>query len=332
MARGLLWSGASFVIGKLPAYDSLLVLNYHRIGNAEEDPFDPELVNATADEFDEQIAYLKRHVSLITLDEAIAFVEGSAREARRRFRVLITFDDGYLDNYTLAFPVLRSHSVPAAFFLSTGIVGSCHIPWWDHVAYVMKSARQRRFTLHYPGELDVEIDARGIRKSVEDVLMLYKSPRNTDPARFLAEVKEAAKGDDPPQSLRRFLNWEEAREMLAGGMAIGSHTHSHPVLSQLTPAQQGEELTRSRQLLKTHLDIHADALAYPVGFPDSFSHETRKCAEDAGYRVAFSYYGGINVPGNIPRYDVKRISVGYQSWERFRVQTNVCRFTGSYWP
>ncbi len=332
IASGLLWSGASSILGRLPASDSLLVLNYHRIGNAAEDPFDPELFNATGDEFEQQIAYLKRNTSVVTLEEAIAFIEGSETKSRPRFRVLITFDDGYLDNYSLAFPILRSHSVPAVFFLATGIVGSCYVPWWDHIAYLMKSARQRRFSLCYPAELEVDIDATGVRKALESVLMLYKSPQNIDPARFIQDIKDAAKGDDPPRAMRRFLNWDEAREMIAAGMAIGSHTHSHPVLSQLSPEAQCSELHQSRQLLRTHLQIEADALAYPVGLTDSFSTATQKCAQEAGYRVAFSYYGGTNLPGSIPRYDVKRIAVGYQSWRRFRVQTNVCRITGNYWP
>ena len=62
LARGLLWSGASSLLAQLPARDSLLVLNYHRIGNAEEDLFDPGVFSATAEEFDRQISFLKRHL------------------------------------------------------------------------------------------------------------------------------------------------------------------------------------------------------------------------------------------------------------------------------
>jgi hypothetical protein len=98
LARGLLWSGASFLLAQLPVRDSLLVLNYHRIGNAEDDLFDPGVFSATAEEFDNQIAYLKRRLSLVTLEEALAFIDGTEKEKTRCCRVLITFDDGYLDN------------------------------------------------------------------------------------------------------------------------------------------------------------------------------------------------------------------------------------------
>jgi hypothetical protein len=68
LARGLLWSGASILLSQLPAADSLLVLDYHRIGNPDDDLFDPGVFSATAEEFSDQITYLKRRVSPVTLE------------------------------------------------------------------------------------------------------------------------------------------------------------------------------------------------------------------------------------------------------------------------
>jgi peptidoglycan/xylan/chitin deacetylase (PgdA/CDA1 family) len=332
LARGLHSSGAAFFLGLLPAKDLLLVLNYHRIGNPEEDPFDPGVFSATGDRLNEQISYLKRHVSLVTLQEAQAFVHGTLRERTPRCRVLITFDDGYLDNYQVAFPILRSHGVQGVFFLATSMVGSCSVPWWDHIAFLMKTARKRRFSLHYPADLAVDLVEDGMTKSLRSVLSLFKRPGNGDAERFIRELKEEAQGDDLPGTLRRFLNWDEAREMIAGGMAIGSHTHSHTVLSQLGPEQQREELSRSRAQLRERLGSEIDALAYPVGGASSFSEQTQQLAKEAGYLAAFSFHGGTNLPGMTRPYDIKRVGVGDQSWPRFQVQAVVCRCAGSYWP
>jgi peptidoglycan/xylan/chitin deacetylase (PgdA/CDA1 family) len=332
LARGLLWSGAAFLLSQLPARDSLLVLNYHRIGNPEEDLFDPGVFSATAEEFSDQIAYLKCRASPVTLEEALAFIGGTLKERARRCRVLITFDDGYLDNYAVAYPILRSHGVQGVFFLATGMVGSCQVPWWDQIAYLVKTARKRAFSLSYPADLAVDIDRKGLAESLQAILKLYKKPENADPARFIRELTEQARGEDPPATLRRFLSWDEAREMIRGGMAIGSHTHSHQVLSQLEPEGQLEELSRSRAILKERLGIEADALAYPVGAKASFTGQTQALARDAGYRAAFSFYGGTNLPGKTRPYDVNRIGIGHQGWSRFRVQAAVCRFTGKYWP
>jgi peptidoglycan/xylan/chitin deacetylase (PgdA/CDA1 family) len=332
VAKTLYWSGVPFLLSQFLERDVLLVLNYHRIGNPDQDLFGPELFSATADELSDQISFLKRHVSLVALEEALAFLDGTTKQKPRRCRVLITFDDGYLDNYELAFPILRSHGVQAIFFLVADMIGSCCVPWWDRIAYMLKTGRRRRFSLCYPADLVVDIEENGIKRSLRDVLSLYKRPDNTDSTRFILDLKERSKGDDPPAKLRRFLSWGEAREMISAGMMIGSHTCTHPVLSQLEPEQQRHELARSRALLGKQLGINTDVLAYPVGNSNSFSDETERIAQDVGYRAAFSFYGGTNLPGMTRKYDVKRVGVGYQSWPRFQVQAATCKFAGSYWP
>jgi len=332
LARVLLWSGVPSILSSLPPRDQLIVLNYHRIGNPDDDLFDPGVFSATQDEFNDQIAYLKRRVLPVTLEEALSFVEGTNKETSRRSRVLITFDDGYLDNYTLAFPILRSHGVQGVFFLATSMVGSAHVPWWDHIAYLVKTAQSHKFNLRYPAELIVDVDHDGLTASLRAILKLYKRPENSDPARFVQELAEETQGKAPPATLRRFLNWDEAREMIAGGMAIGSHTHSHHVLSQLDSVRQLEELTKSRSILNNRIGAQINVLAYPVGARTSFTDQTRRMAREAGYRAAFSFYGGTNIRGKISPYDVTRIGVDGQCWERFKVQIATCRSTGNFWP
>jgi peptidoglycan/xylan/chitin deacetylase (PgdA/CDA1 family) len=332
LARGLHWSGASFLLAHLPARDALLVLNYHRIGTAADDLFDPGVFSATADELDHQIGYLKRHLSLVTLDEALAFLEGTDKEKTHRCRVLITFDDGYLDNYDVAFPILRSHGAQGVFFLATSMVGSCEIPWWDRIAYLVKTACNRQFTLRFPADLAVDLDRGGLDANLIAILKLYKLPENTDPQRFLHELAQASQGEEPPGTLRRFLNWEEAGAMIRGGMAIGSHTHSHHLLSQLEPERQLEELVHSRAVLKDKLAITAESIAYPVGARSSFTGVTQQMARNAGYRAAFSFYGGVNFKSENNPFNILRVGIGGQSRNRFSVQAAVCRFTGKYWP
>lgn len=333
LARCMYWSGCTLLFSRLPAQDSLLVLVYHRIGRSEDDEFDPGVFSATADQFEKQIAHLTRSGALVTLEEARAFIDRPPKDATSRCRVLITFDDGYLDNYELAFPILRSYRAQGVFFLSTGLIGSCFVPWWDRVAFFLKTARKHRFCLQYPRHLTVDFVHDGIRKSIRNVLYLYKSRENKEPERFIQELKEQTNGADPPQAMRRFLSWEEAKAMINGGMAIGSHAHSHRLLSQLEPQQQTQELTHSRTLLREKLGVEVESIAYPDGGKDTFSEQTQMLAQRAGYSIGFSYYGGTNSVGHSNSYDVKRIGVFSDlTLPRFRVQTATFRAMGRYWP
>jgi peptidoglycan/xylan/chitin deacetylase (PgdA/CDA1 family) len=332
LARGLFWSGGALVMDQLPQQDQLMVLNYHRIGNADEDSFDPDLFAAKADEFDDQISCLKRHTALVTLEEALAFIEGAVHEKTPRCRVLVTFDDGYLDNYETAFPILRSHGVQGVFFLATGLVGSNCIPWWDRAAYLMKTARKRRFTLRFPVQLEIDLDKNDLLQSLRQVAALCYWQETADIGRFMRELAEAADAEEPAEETRRFLDWDEARRMIGGGMAIGCHTHSHGVLGRLPAEHQRRELSSSRELLRERLGVAADTLAYPYGVPTSFSGQTQELVREMGYRAAFSINRHTNLPGKTNPYSVNRICIGNEGWPRFRVKSAVCRLTGKYWP
>ena len=332
LARLMYRSGVIGLSSHMPARDTLLVLTYHRIGDAAATMFDPGVYSATADEFHDQIAYLKNAVSMVTMDEALAFVRGEVKSHRPQCSVLITFDDGCIDNYEVAFPILRSLGVQGLFFLISDMVGSSTIPWWDRIAYILRTAETRSFTLRYPDSLAVDIGRMSFGEALRQVLQLYKRPENSDGERFIDELREACGGHEPPASSRIFMNWNEAQEMIAGGMAIGSHTHSHPVLSQLSRERQLEEMLRSREILSTRLQTAIDTIAYPVGSQTAFTQETQDLARQAGYSAAFSYYGGANLPGRISGFNIKRQDVGSQSLDRFRAQVQVARLTGHYWP
>lgn len=333
IARGLYWSGALALLGQLPAHDSLLVLTYHRIGNGDTDPWDPGVFSATGDEFDAQISYLKRKGLLVTLDEALAYIEGTDKDKSKRCRVLITFDDGCLDNYEIAYPILRSHGAQGLFFLCSGLVGTGAVLWWDQIAYFVKSSGKRQFALNYPVGLQVDIDRDGLQRSLRNVFDLYERVDNKDSERFIAELKESLGVSELPAESQRYLDWDQAREMLYGGMAVGAHTHSHPRLSLLSVEQQRWELTHCRAVLQEKLGITAETMAYPFGSPTAFSKETELIAEEAGYRAAFSYYGQqTNEQGKIDLFNVMRVAVDRKSWPRFAAQTGMSRLTGKFWP
>ena len=229
----------------LPQRECLVVMNHHRIGDGAATPYDSGVFSATAEALDRQLRFLKKRFRCLTLEETIAFVEGRTR--LRGAGVLLTFDDGYLDNFQAAFPCLRSHGVQAVFFLPTRFIGAEYMTWWDSVAYMVKNANRRKFSIAYPAPADFDVDAEGLDTVLLRLFRTYKAPEMQDGERFLAELREIANCGPLPRE-RMFLNWEEARQMLHGGMAIGSHTHGHELLAKLTPERQLEEMTRSKQI------------------------------------------------------------------------------------
>lgn len=330
LARICAASGFTRALEWMPKRRVLLILNYHRIGNADETPYDSGTFSATAEEFDWQIDYLKRNFPIVSLADALNFVEGKTQT--RTANVLITFDDGYLDCYAHAFPILRAHGVNATFFLPTAFVGTGDLPWWDVIAFLIKKTERNLLHLEYPRSATFDLNALGKREATIQVLALFKQPSMRDPAKFLADLETMCEVPRPDGAAERcFLSWDEAREMQRNGMSFGSHTHSHPILAQLSAEEQAQELRRSREILERELHAPVDTLAYPVGARLSFTDETIQALADTHYRAAFSFYGGFNELGKMQSFDIRRWGVGDQSQVRLRLQTALGTATARFW-
>jgi peptidoglycan/xylan/chitin deacetylase (PgdA/CDA1 family) len=136
----------------------------------------------------------------------------------------------------------------------------------------------------------------------------------TDERWFLDRLTERCMVEVDSECLGRelFASRAQVRELANsdGGLTIGSHSHSHRKLARLDQETQRNELAGSRQILEAELRHPIKALAYPYGWPGTYTVETKALAEEAGYHLAFSALEGINRFPDFDRYEVKRLGVG----------------------
>jgi peptidoglycan/xylan/chitin deacetylase (PgdA/CDA1 family) len=323
-------TGVTRLLERLPKQRLLVVLNYHRIGKALETPYDSGTFSCTAAEFEWQIEYLSRHYKTAALGEFLELAEGNLALNEPTF--LITFDDGYIDNYRIALPILRRHSVQAVFFLPTSFVGTGQLPCWDVIAYIVKRSSKTRISLAYPEPRTFDLVQEGVNRCIMHILALYTQPSMQNHDRFVDELERICDSSRPLGDAERcFLSWDEAREMQEAGMAFGSHTHRHEILTKLSKEDQTEELCVSRDILHHELGRKVDTLAYPVGARHTFSAETVEALRQTQYRAAFSFYGGFNKPGAMQAFDICRCAVAGQSKARLRLQTALGTSMGRGW-
>jgi len=114
------------------------------------------------------------------------------------------------------------------------------------------------------------------------------------------EIEEEVEAD------RLLMTWEHVRSLRRAGMGVGSHSHTHPVLSQADPETVRREMWLSRMALEERLKERVRALAYPVGH---FTNGTKALAREAGYEVAYSYGGGVTFLGSADLFEVRRMPV-----------------------
>jgi peptidoglycan/xylan/chitin deacetylase (PgdA/CDA1 family) len=315
-------TGITRALEALARTPSLVVLNYHRIGDPQLDDYDPALLEVTADGFDEQMALLKSRYHVCQVAEAVELM--TSPSTIRRPCVLITFDDGYRDNHRVALPILRSHGLQAVFFLATGFVGTTRIPWWDQIAFMCRHTERRAISLEYPVKRTFVVDDMSRYRVIRDAIRMYKSAATTDSERFMAQLETECAVARPTQSAERlFMSWDEARDLVSAGMGVGSHTHNHEILAKQTAAAQFDECKTSKGILEAELGQEVSMLSYPVGGRGTFDDVTLDCVRRAGYRFAFAYGGGVNIPSKLRPFAVTRMPIEPCSLNHYRARLAV---------
>lgn len=301
----------------LPA-QGIIGLNYHRIGDGSRSELDRGLWSASEEGFDQQLAWLKLNSDVISP----ADIDIARKDARSR-HVLITFDDGYQDNYDLAFSALRRHRLPATFFIATGFIDDPRLPWWDEIASQIR--RTDRDTIDLPEWLpEPQKLVVGQRELViRKLLRIFKSLPGDEANRFLSDLLGATQTSSPPRNHEDlWMTWDMLREMDSAGMTIGGHTVNHVVLSGYPFEDQWDEISTCAARIETEIGKRMDYFAYPVGNRSSFNQDSAECLRRLDVRYAFSYYGGF-AGLDADRYDMPRIAIEPyidQNWFRAIVQ------------
>ena len=118
--------------------NGIYCFNFHRIGDAEKCKYDPNVFSCSAEDLEKHLRFIKDNFEIINQTHFIDLIN-TGQEVDKKY-AYITFDDGYLDNYRLAFPILRAMKIPATFFVATGLIESNIIPWWDEIAWHIKQS------------------------------------------------------------------------------------------------------------------------------------------------------------------------------------------------
>ena len=277
------------------------ILCYHRVGTEGVPLFStlpPEICEA-------QMRFLRRHCRLVSLEQLCAELQDPAARGQA---VAVTFDDGYLDTYRNAFPILKKYGVPATVFVVVGSIESGEVAWYDKTFLALKV---------YPGAT-LEIEMEQIRHFVLDS-PVARMRTAMEINNWLRSVPDARRREFcaalerriplPQEALAgRMMNWDQVREMHRAGIAFGSHTLTHPAVSRLDAAGAEEELLVSRQILEERLDSPAPDFAFPFGKPADCGPQAAAQLAGFGYRSAVTTSYGLNTPGASP-YALRRISL-----------------------
>jgi peptidoglycan/xylan/chitin deacetylase (PgdA/CDA1 family) len=306
------------VVGRLRAamHRDVRILAYHRVlpSVAPADfRFDLDLVSASSEAFRRQLAIVRRRFVPMRFDELADCLDHGRRIPSRA--VLITFDDGYDDNYRIAFPLLREAGLSAMFFVSSGHIASGRPYAYDWLVHMLCTATQPRLLAPELG-IDWPLpDARseGLAERRRLAGQLLDRIKTLDAAGQQALVERLQREWDLPDAAGhpdcRPMTWAQLREMHVAGMEIGSHGVDHRMLAKLSPEAMREEVAGSKRAIEAALGAPVTAMSYPVGGRDAYDDAVMAATRDAGYRLACSYLAGCERLQPASRFQMRRLPV-----------------------
>ena len=256
----------------------LVVFNYHSFSKYNNYRFKRGQITETGYQktFEKQLKFIQKHFNVCNPKD---FYNSKQQNG---ISIFLTFDDGYKDNYDIAFPLLKKHNIPAAFFIVTSLPDTKDWLFHDKLRFLIQ---------------------KGIIQGDEAELVLRKLNRGEDlKGEFVQKVENELKNFDLP---RLMMNWNEILEIDRSGFFVGSHTHRHKPLLFLNSGRREDELNTSIELLSKKLNKEITHFAYPNGLYDD---NCSNMIENTSLQFVYTTNPGINKQKDSP-YEIKRIGI-----------------------
>jgi len=292
------------------------VLLYHRVDSQPLQPFkycDPSFfapckgLLVSAERFEEQISYLSKNYECLGLAD---LVSRSLNTEPIGKLISVTFDDGYLDNFEVALPILERYGVPATIFVTSDLIEGSTIPWWfaleDHILQSDKVAFDWKGTRY-----EFSLSSTADRYRCWDRLYhLFRSSTLKDSRELIELLKLDQQGNS---QFARFPTHLKIKEFDRHPLIdIQPHSSSHPVLALETPGDAESQIRGSKEYFESLLEKSCNLFAYPFGDPASTSKREVELAKKLGFSIAVtSNQGHIREENLKSLYSLPRINIDY---------------------
>jgi peptidoglycan/xylan/chitin deacetylase (PgdA/CDA1 family) len=291
---------------------ALQVLIYHRV-NDERDPIFPA---TPIQAFTRQMVHVSRHYRVLPLEEAVERLRRSDLPPRA---LVVTFDDGYRDNFLHAWPILKANGLSATFFVATGAIGTGVPLWHDRVFAAFRLTQETSLCWEWDNACvwpltTIEQRSSALSQVLKSLWAMSPSERDEAIASLFSQLKVAGWNSEG-----LMMSWSDVRSMAQEGASFGAHTVTHPILSRMRHDEAVQEILQSKQILEAHLGTSVSAFAYPVGRVQDYTEKLRAGMSDLGFQCALTTVAGTNEVGQDP-FSMKRATPWEPDIGRFAVR------------
>jgi O-antigen/teichoic acid export membrane protein/peptidoglycan/xylan/chitin deacetylase (PgdA/CDA1 family) len=289
------------------ASDGVLILRYHSIfpvGTERDALVSPSLCTPPG-QFDRQMAHIAARYRPLSLDDVVERLrEGRPLPADG---VVVTFDDGYADNYDLAAPILLKHGVPATFFVTSEWVGDGRAPWPAVIRYALERTEHSMWTPRggVPLPLSSEADRLHARRQASVLLEGSAAEERSEGVAEICRQLEV----EPPIMTGMMMSWAQVRELARVGFTVGAHSATHPNLARVSSGELRREVVGSVERIADETGAAVCHFAYPNPFSQpNFTPAVVEVLRAAGCASACTtLIGRVGRDGDV--YAIPRVAI-----------------------
>lgn len=262
--------------------DELYISMYHYTRDLKHSRY-PEIKGLDQSLFRQQIEFMKDNFNIVTMEQVMDAVEGKADLPTKA--MLLTFDDGYIDNYTVAFPVLDEFGVQGSFFIPGKTFATHQLLDVNKVHYILASAniyelvedvkkemdyyRGNEFEYAPTEELYKEYAIEG-RFDVKETVFVKRMLQTVLPEKLRNTIssnlfKKYVGVTEEQLAYELYMTEEQIRTMKRHGMFIGLHGYDHYWLGNLSPEQMKQDIKMALETLDEFIDRKRWVMNYPYG-------------------------------------------------------------------
>jgi len=277
-----------------------VILFYHGFKNQKDWFLSPKM---NIESFEKQMRYIRNRYNIITVDDLVDSVKNGNDFDRPS--IIISFDDGYRDNYDLAFKILEKNNIPAVIFLTTGLIESLNAPWIESIAYALQNTEKESVILpDLFGNSPIDISTNKKKRDLWQ--MLFEKLHYLEHEQKIALVADTLNRIGANQSYYRvMLSWGEIQIMSKKRVSFGSHTVTHPNLNKMQIQNAMNEIEESKKTIEKELNQAVSIFAIPNGKTEDFNEVLREYCKKIGFEgvvtTNFGYVTSKSDPYNLPR-------------------------------
>jgi peptidoglycan/xylan/chitin deacetylase (PgdA/CDA1 family) len=318
-----------------------IILLYHRVAELAFDPFQ---LSVSPKHFDEQMNVIQKYGRAVTMAE---MGQGLKRFSFREKEIVISFDDGYADNFFNAKPILERYNIPATFFIVSGAVNKQEEFWWDDLEKLILQSKSipQVFSLSINGvkyHWKIKDEEQRILIYKDEFIQIPEANAELSKGRLYFALWKILSGlsyQGKKDALNQIMQWAQSsiprtthlplttKELisLAGNsnFEIGAHTVCHPMLSRLSSDEQAVEISKSKNELENMINRPITSFSYPHG---DYSEITLKHVKRLNFKNACTVVHKSVKKNNDP-FLLPRLMV--LDWNADVFEQKLCQWMGS---